>query len=86
MQDHCYIKRFTFDQPFQSYNAEQFLLDFFNNNPFIKVLSTGDRWGTLGKVVSIQKEETRHSVTSLSFFDRLKNGNIYYQLLSDQTS
>lgn len=80
MQDHCYIKRFTFDQPFHSYNIDQFLVDFFNNNPWIKVLSPGDRWGTLGKVTHVQKEETLHSVTSLSFFDRLKNGEFQYEI------
>jgi hypothetical protein len=76
MQDHCYVKRFTFDQAFQSYEIDQFLLDFFHNNPHIKVSSSGDRWATLGKVTQVTKEETLHSVTSLSFFDRLKKGTL----------
>ncbi|KAJ3345886.1 hypothetical protein HDU91_007198, partial [Kappamyces sp. JEL0680] len=71
MQDHCYMKRFAFDQPFQQYQVEQFLLDFFHNNPTIKVLGSGDRWGTLGRVTQVEKEQTLHSITSLSFFDRL---------------
>ena len=83
MQDHCYVKRFTFDQAFQSYQIDQFLLDFFHNNPNIKVLSTGDRWATLGKVTQVTKEETLHSVTSLSFFDRLKKGSAFHlQMIS----
>ncbi|KAJ3252872.1 hypothetical protein HK103_001117 [Boothiomyces macroporosus] len=75
MQDNCYIKRFTYDQPFQEYEIDKFLLDLFHQNPHIKVLGSMDRWGTLGKVTKIVKEETEHSVTSLSFFDRLKKGS-----------
>ncbi|KAJ3273856.1 hypothetical protein HDV01_003834 [Terramyces sp. JEL0728] len=47
-------------------------------NPDVKneikkpVLGTNDRWGTLGKVTKVVKEETAHTITSLSFFDRLK--------------
>jgi hypothetical protein len=74
MKDHCYIKRFTFDQSFQPYQIDEFLVDFFNNNPSVRVLCSGDRWGTMGRVSKIEKEQTLHSVTSLSFFDRLKKG------------
>ncbi|KAJ3190929.1 hypothetical protein HDU67_006061, partial [Dinochytrium kinnereticum] len=31
-----------------------------------------DRWGTLGRVTKITQEEPLHTITSLSFFDRLK--------------
>ncbi|KAI8893167.1 hypothetical protein BC833DRAFT_532110 [Globomyces pollinis-pini] len=72
MQDHCYIKRFTFDQPFQPYQIDGFLVDFFNQNPHIKVLSSTDRWGTLGRVTEVSKQTTSHTITSLNFFDRLK--------------
>jgi cilia- and flagella-associated protein 300 len=72
MLDHCYIKRFTYDQQFQSYQIDAFLLDFFNNNPAIPVLSAGDRWGTLGRVEKVEKQETLHNITSLTFFNRLK--------------
>lgn len=40
----------------------------------MKVLCTGDRWGTLGKVTNIDKEQTAHTVTNLAFFDRLNEG------------
>ena len=79
MKDHYYVKRFTFDQSFQPYKINQFLLDFFHNNPHVQVLSTGDRWGTLGNVTKITMEETLHTVTSLSFFDRLKKGKRNYR-------
>jgi cilia- and flagella-associated protein 300 len=84
MQDHCYIKRFTFDQAFKEYELDQFLVAFFHQNPCIKVLGSQDRWGTLGNVDKIEKEETLHSVTSLSFFDRLKNGIIYFLTTDDK--
>lgn len=73
MQNNCFIKRFSYDQHFQEYQIDSFVLDFFNNNPFIKVLCEGGKWGSLGKVQQVQKECTNHSVTSLSFFNRLKN-------------
>ncbi|KAJ3321666.1 hypothetical protein HDV06_003959 [Boothiomyces sp. JEL0866] len=37
MQSSCYIKRFTYDQPFQEYEIDKFLLDLFHQNPHIKV-------------------------------------------------
>jgi hypothetical protein len=74
MQDHIYIKRFTYDQYFQPYEIDQFLLDLFNQNPHIQVLCPQDRWGTLGHVTRIEKEETLHTITSLAFFNRLKKG------------
>ena len=78
MQDHCYLKRFTFDQGFKEYDLDNFLRDFFHNNPCVKVLGSRDRWGTLGNVKRVEIEETLHSVTSLSFFDRLKTGNVKF--------
>ncbi|KAJ3258789.1 hypothetical protein HDU77_002156 [Chytriomyces hyalinus] len=74
MQDHCYLKRFGFDKAVQPYEFDEFLLDFFNDgvaNAHIQVLGTKDRWGHLGKVSQVDKEETLHSITSLTFFDRL---------------
>ncbi|KAH9247712.1 hypothetical protein BASA83_000057 [Batrachochytrium salamandrivorans] len=76
MQEHCYIKRFTFDQYLESYNIDMFLHDFFNCNPHIKVLGSMDRWGTLGTVTSVAKEATSHSITSLDFFDRLEEHGV----------
>ncbi|KAJ3192055.1 hypothetical protein HK101_007114 [Irineochytrium annulatum] len=75
MRDHCYLKRFSYDQVLQAYQIKDFLLDFFNDpnsNPHLKVLGTMDRWGNLGKVRSVDFTTTHHTVTSLSFFDRLK--------------
>ncbi|KAJ3033366.1 hypothetical protein HDV00_006474 [Rhizophlyctis rosea] len=74
MNEHMYLKRFTYDKPVPEYDMDTFLLDFFNDpnvNPHLRVLGTMDRWGTMGKVTSIQKEKTAHTVTSLSFFDKL---------------
>ncbi|KAJ3043621.1 hypothetical protein HK097_001707 [Rhizophlyctis rosea] len=56
------------------YDIDTFLLSFFNDpnvNPHIRVLGTMDRWGTTSKITSIEKEKTAHTVTSLSFFDKL---------------
>ncbi|KAJ3009783.1 UNVERIFIED_CONTAM: hypothetical protein HDU68_002499 [Siphonaria sp. JEL0065] len=74
MQDHCYLKRFGFDRKLNPYEIDEFILNLFNDgnvNGHLKVLGTMDRWGTLGRVTSVEKEETLHSVTSLTFFDRL---------------
>ena len=74
MQDHTYLERFTYDSFFQPHDIDAFVLDFFNDpnvNGFIRVLGSQDRWGTIGRVSAVEKEETLHSVTSLSFFDRL---------------
>ncbi|KAJ3062258.1 hypothetical protein HDU98_001860 [Podochytrium sp. JEL0797] len=74
MQDHCYMKRFSFDKQLKPYQIDEFLMDFFNDgnvNKHLKVLGTKDRWGSLGRVERVDKEDTLHSVTSLTFFDRL---------------
>ncbi|KAJ3331406.1 hypothetical protein HDU76_003296 [Blyttiomyces sp. JEL0837] len=74
MQDHCYLKRFTYDQYLESYELHQFILNFFNDpnvNPHIRVLGSRDIWGSLGKVKKVEMEETLHNITSLTFFDRL---------------
>ena len=74
MKDHTYLLRFTYDSFFQPHDIDAFVKDFFNDpnvNGYIRVLGTLDRWGTIGKVAGVKKEETMHSVTSLSFFDRL---------------
>ncbi|ORY36014.1 hypothetical protein BCR33DRAFT_491664 [Rhizoclosmatium globosum] len=74
MQEHCYLKRFTFDRNLGPYEVDGFLLDFFNDAEVqkqLKVQCTMDRWGNLGRVSKVEKEETMHTVTSLTFFDRL---------------
>ncbi|KAI9207555.1 uncharacterized protein BJ171DRAFT_277520 [Polychytrium aggregatum] len=74
MRDHCYLKRFSYDRFLQPYEMDQFLLEFFNDGnvqPHIRVLSTMDRWGTLGKVTKVHKQTCNHTVVTLSFFDRL---------------
>ena len=79
MQEHLYLKRFSYDQFLQAYQVDRFLVDFFNDpnvQPLLQVLCSGERWGRLGKVDSIQKEELNHSITSLDFFDRLKDHGI----------
>ena len=43
-----------------------------------------DRWGTLGNVKSISKEEASHSVTSISFFDRVKHAGFERKLITEQ--
>lgn len=80
MQDHMYLHKFSYDQFMQHYQIEAFLLDFFNDahvQGALRVLGTQDRWGKLGKVTSVSTEETLHTVTSLSFFDRLKSQGTY---------
>ncbi|KAJ3284669.1 hypothetical protein HK104_009823 [Borealophlyctis nickersoniae] len=74
MQDHAYMARFTYDRAPRAYEMDSFLLDFFNDpnvNPRLKVLGTMDRWGRMGTVSGMDKEETVHTVTSLDFFDKL---------------
>ena len=93
MQQTSYILKFSYDQFFQPYEIKTFLIDFFNDPevngrirvifcPMIcnkKVLGSQDRWGSVGKVSSVNVEETSHTITSLSFFDKLyKSGKHYY--------
>ncbi|KAJ3118138.1 hypothetical protein HDU96_003667 [Phlyctochytrium bullatum] len=76
MQDHCYMKRFSYDRILQGLQIDGFLKDFFNDpvvNGQLKVLGTMDRWGSLGPVSGVHYTPTHHTVTSLSFFDRLKS-------------
>ncbi|KAI9088306.1 hypothetical protein DFS34DRAFT_627130 [Phlyctochytrium arcticum] len=76
MQDHIKLHRFSYDHHLEPYHTERFLLDFFNDpevNGRMKVLGTKDRWASLGKVTRVDVEETGHSVTSLSFFERILN-------------
>ncbi|KAI8922420.1 hypothetical protein DFJ77DRAFT_446546 [Powellomyces hirtus] len=77
MQDHAYMIKFNFDHHVQPYEIDSFILDFFNDpdvNPHIRVLGTKDRWGKLGTVTRVEKEDTTHTVTNLGFFDKLKPG------------
>ncbi len=76
MQDHMYLAKFSYDQFFQPYQIETFLYDFLNDAQVqgrLKALGQNDSWGRLGSVTRIEKEEMAHSVTSLDFFDRLKD-------------
>ena len=54
----------------------QFIKDLFHNNPHIQVVGKRDSWGTLGRVEQVTIEETKHTVTSLDFFDRLYSNGI----------
>lgn len=84
LRENSYLRKFTFDQFLQPYEVDQFLMEFFNDalvNGQIKVMGTFDRWGSLGTVSKIEKEETAHSVTSLSFFDKLYKGGKFSVLI-----
>ncbi len=79
MQDHIQLVKFSYDQFFQPYQIDAFLVDFLNDarvQGVFKVLGSGDSWGRLGRVTKINKEEMEHSVTSLDFFDRLQDQGI----------
>jgi hypothetical protein len=71
MKENCYIKRYTYDQYFQPYQIQDFLVDFFNYAQ-IKVKGAKDEWNNLSNIKGVCFEETKHSVTSLAFFNRLK--------------
>lgn len=75
-EGHSYIKKFTYDQYLQPYQIDDFLMCLFSNNPHIQVLGSSDKWGTLGKVQKVDAEKLALSVTSLDFFDTLKEHDI----------
>lgn len=52
MKENCYIKKYTFDQHFQAYQIDNFLVDFFNQaKPRIK--SAKDDWKTLERIEKV---------------------------------
>lgn len=80
MQENTWVSKFSFDQYFQPYEINDFLLNFFNDPSVrcsLKVLGLNGTWGTMGKVKSLQIEDTAHTITSLSFFDRLYANGCY---------
>ncbi|KAJ3173440.1 hypothetical protein HDU87_007601 [Geranomyces variabilis] len=77
MQDHAWLRKFTYDAHFQPYELDAFLLALFNDagaGQAMRVLGTRDRWARLGAVTRVDAEPTTHTVTSLAFFDKLVPG------------
>ncbi|XP_068121042.1 cilia- and flagella-associated protein 300 isoform X2 [Hyperolius riggenbachi] len=71
---------FRYDQYFQPYQKDDFVLAFFqdpNVVPHLKLLSSSDQWTTLGsKVERVTVEEIPCTQLSMSLFDCLYKGNI----------
>lgn len=78
MFDSLKVQRFRFDQPFQRYELDDFLLDFFNDEAVALSLQVlGDvrgGWtsvGQPGKCSALKTEKLNCTATSMAFFDRL---------------
>jgi len=77
MYDSMRVTRFRFDQPFQRYELDQFVQDFFNNEEVVaalQVLATvRGSWCNVGQadsVTAIKTEPVSCMATSMGFFDR----------------
>ncbi|CAH3034127.1 unnamed protein product [Porites lobata] len=71
---------FSYDQLFQAYQKDKFVLDFFQDPAVVsslQVVSSNDNWGPLNiKPSSVMAELVSCSVTSMEFFDRLQDQGI----------
>lgn len=71
--------KFSFDGLFQSYMKNKFAEDFFNNDEVLKsvqMMSYSGGWGPLPKPDSVVIEDLDCSVTSMTFFDTIKEEGI----------
>ncbi len=75
MKEHMYMHKFSYDKYLNAYEMDKFLVDFVNDpnvQSQMRVLSPQDTWGKMGKVARLDYEEIQTTVTSMHFFDRLK--------------
>lgn len=79
MKDYLNAQLFVFDQPFQSYEHKTLLNDFMSDPAVFSNLQirTSNSWTILGqKAASVDWDVVPCTVTSLDFFDRLKENGI----------
>nr|XP_002132152.1 cilia- and flagella-associated protein 300-like isoform X1 [Ciona intestinalis] len=70
---------FSFDKSFQHYRKEKFVHDFFHDEVVlanIQAMSPSGAWGYVAPADNVAIEELNSTVTSLNFFDKLKNEGI----------
>uniref|UniRef100_H2ZFX6 Cilia- and flagella-associated protein 300 n=1 Tax=Ciona savignyi TaxID=51511 RepID=H2ZFX6_CIOSA len=79
LKDRIRAWKFSFDKGFQHYKKEQFIQDFFKDENVlanIQVMSATGGWGSLASAHEVSSEELNCTVTSLNFFDKLKEEGI----------
>ncbi|XP_041352378.1 cilia- and flagella-associated protein 300-like [Gigantopelta aegis] len=80
MKDRIKAQMFTFDQPFQPYEKDNFGLDFMTDPEVVsslQMLSSQDRWTPVGIVAkSVTVEPVACFALSMAFFDRLYENQI----------
>lgn len=80
MKNRLKIQAFSYDQPFQSYQKDEFLLAFMQDSNVInnlKVLSSSDKWVSLGtKAKTVTAKQLPCSALSMSYFDKLYDDGI----------
>ncbi|XP_005102588.2 cilia- and flagella-associated protein 300 [Aplysia californica] len=80
MKGRLKAKMFTFDQCFQAYEKDKFGQDFFNNSEVVNALevpSNSGKYNSLGtKASKVKVTSVPCSVLSMSFFDKLCEGEI----------
>mmetsp|Transcript_2936 Transcript_2936/g.4950 ORF Transcript_2936/g.4950 Transcript_2936/m.4950 type:complete len:263 (+) Transcript_2936:126-914(+) len=70
------ICRFRFEKRYHKLAAEEFLVDFFNDETVqatFKVLKAGKEWVSPGRVTGVECEVAGSNLTSLVFYDRLND-------------
>nr|XP_058967059.1 cilia- and flagella-associated protein 300-like isoform X1 [Pocillopora verrucosa] len=74
------VQMFSYDQLFQAYQKDKFVLDFFQDPAVVsslQVVSSSNSWGPLGiRPSSVTAEIVSCAVTSMDFFDRLQEQGI----------
>lgn len=73
------VQMFSYDQLFQAYQKDKFVLDFFQDPAVVSSLQvvSSNSWGPLGiRPSSVTAEIVSCAVTSMDFFDRLQEQGI----------
>ncbi|PFX32532.1 uncharacterized protein C11orf70 homolog [Stylophora pistillata] len=74
------VQMFSYDQLFQAYQKDKFVMDFFQDPAVLsslQVASSSNSWGPLGiRPSSVTAEIVSCAVTSMDFFDRLQEQGI----------
>ncbi|XP_063430216.1 cilia- and flagella-associated protein 300-like isoform X1 [Mytilus trossulus] len=80
MKGRICAQMYSFDQSFQAYEKDSFVMDFLtdpNVHQTLKVVSSGGGWSTLGvNATSVKAEIVPCTVLSMSFFDRIHNDGV----------
>merc|ERR1712146_25043 len=80
LDQHAQLVKFSFDQPFERFYAEDFIRDFFSDPAVqqqFRVLDSHGEWRAgPGAPSPVSYEQLNTTITNLKFFDRLKSEDL----------